>query len=293
MNINARAYWELCKPRVVMLMLLTAVVGMQLAVPIGDLSWHVLIFGTIGIGLISSAAAAVNHLVDRDIDGIMGRTRRRPLPTQKVTPRQAIIFAFLLGSLGMLTLTFFVNSLTALLTVLTFIGYAGIYTLYLKHATPQNIVIGGLAGAMPPLLGWTAVTNHISAEPLLLVLIIFLWTPPHFWALAIHRREDYKEADVPMLPNTHGVAFTKLTLTLYTFLMFASTLMPYAIGMSGLIYLSGALVLGAGFFYHVWLMCTDKHPHAAMNTFWYSIFYLLMLFVFLLLDHYLPIGLFT
>lgn len=284
-----RAYWELCKPRVVMLMLLTAIVGMQLAAP-GLIPWQAFVFGVLGIGLMASSAAAINHLVDQTIDRKMLRTERRPLPTGRVTEQQAIIFAFVLGASGVMILSTLVNSLTALLTLLTLIGYAGLYTLYLKHATPQNIVIGGIAGAAPPLLGWTAVTGQLSAQPLLLVLIIFLWTPPHFWALAIHRYEDYAKADVPMLPNTHGIAHTKLQILLYTVLMFASSLMPYVIGMSGLIYLVGAIGLGAGFVYYAVQLYRNDSAMLAMKTFRYSIMYLMLLFVFLLLDHYVPIG---
>lgn len=279
------AYYELCKPRVVALMLLTALVGMFLAAP-GKVAWQVLIFGNLGIGLLAASAAVVNHWVDQRIDAVMKRTAKRPLPSGRVSPQQALLFAGILAALGTLVLVMFVNVLTAALTLLTLIGYAGVYTMYLKRATPQNIVIGGAAGAAPPLLGWTAVTNCIDPQSLLLVLIIFVWTPPHFWALAVHRYQDYARAEIPMLPVTHGIAYTKLNILLYTILLVAISTMPFIIGMSGLIYLMSALVLGGiflGFALRLWF---DKESKCAMRTFSYSIIYLMLLFVALLVDHY-------
>jgi len=281
-----RDYLELCKPRVVALMMLTALVGMQLAsqrfVP-----WNALIFGSLGIALMSGSAAAINHLVDQHIDGVMTRTQRRPLPTGRIASHHAWYFAALIGVTGMAILIAFVNTLTAVLTLMTLIGYAGIYTLYLKRATPQNIVIGGAAGAAPPMLGWTAVTGHLDPNSLLLVLIIFAWTPPHFWALAIYRQQDYAKANIPMLPVTHGVKFTKISILLYTLILTASSLLPYAVGMSGLIYFIGALVLDLGFLaYAVILLFTDNNK-IAIRTFHYSILYLMALFVLLLVDHFL------
>lgn len=280
-----RAYLELCKPRVVALMLLTAMVGMYLATP-GWVALDRLAWSLLGIGLMAGSAAAVNHIIDQRIDVLMRRTEKRPLPTGTVTPRQATLFAILLGSVGLLILALFVNNLTAGLTFLALIGYAGIYTLYLKRATPQNIVIGGLAGAAPPLLGWTAVTNHIDPHSLLLVLIIFVWTPPHFWALAIHRYQDYAKAEIPMLPVTHGIAYTKRSIFLYTLLLLAVSLLPFATHMSGWIYALGAVALGLGFVYWAWILLITQRSDAAIKTFRYSIFYLMVLFIVLLFDHY-------
>lgn len=281
-----RDYVELCKPRVVMLMLLTALVGMYLAVP-GWVPFPLLVTSLFGIGLCASSAAAINHLVDRRIDAIMARTKKRPVAHGRVSVKQAAWFALIMGSLGLVVLAVFVNQLTALLTFISLIGYAGIYTGYLKRATPQNIVIGGLAGAAPPLLGWTAVTSQLDPQALLLVLIIFTWTPPHFWALAIYRYEEYQHAEIPMLPVTHGIQFTKLTIYLYTILLLVVSVLPFIVGMSGLFYLIGALVLGARFLFWVHqLYHTDKRV-VAMQTFRFSIVYLMLLFVFLLVDHYL------
>ncbi len=280
-----RDYLELCKPRVVALMLLTAIVGMQLAAP-GLIPWHAFIFGTIGIAFCAGSAAAINHLADYRIDAMMARTHRRPIPTGRVSSRHAMYFAIIIGGLGMLVLIFFVNALTAALTFLTLIGYAGIYTLYLKRTTPQNIVIGGAAGAAPPVLGWTAVTGHLDPQSLLLMLIIFVWTPPHFWALAIARFADYAKADIPMLPVTHGIPFTKLAILLYTFLLTAVSLLPYVIGMSGIIYLIGTLILDAGFLYFAFCLYFKTGERIALETFRYSIIYLMVLFVVLLVDHY-------
>jgi protoheme IX farnesyltransferase len=287
---DARASWrdylELCKPKVVLLMILTAVVGMFLATP-GLVPWDVLLFGNLGIALCAGSAAAINHVVDQRIDAVMARTRNRPIAQGRVSTAQAIIFAVVIGLLGMAILILLVNVLTAWLTFASLIGYAFIYTYFLKRATPQNIGIGGLAGAAPPLLGWTAVTNDIHGYGLLLVLIIFAWTPPHFWALAIHRREEYAKVDIPMLPVTHGNEYTALHILLYTLLMFASTILPFATGMSGPLYLLGALALGGGFIYWAILLMIGKDRRAPMETFRYSIVYLMALFVIMLVDHWL------
>jgi protoheme IX farnesyltransferase len=279
-------YYELCKPKVVLLMLLTSVIGMFMATP-GMVPWQILLFGNLGIALCAGSAAAVNHLVDRRIDLLMARTHNRPIAQGRVDTLHAVLFALVLGVVGMAILITQINQLTAWLTLASLLGYAVVYTLWLKRATPQNIVIGGLAGAAPPLLGWTAVTNDIHGHGLLLVLIIFAWTPPHFWALAIHRRDDYAKADIPMLPVTHGIRYTKLHTLLYTLILFAVTLMPYASRMSGPLYLLGAIVLGLGFIYWAIVMMIGKNPNAAMQTFRYSIVYLMALFVIMLLDHYL------
>lgn len=278
-------YLELCKPRVVLLMLLTAIVGMCLASP----SWvplKALIFGTLGIGLVSSAGGILNHLADQRIDTIMARTQKRPLPSGKISPKRAALFALILGSLGLGILVLWVNIMTAVLSFFSLIGYAGVYTLYLKRATPQNIVIGGIFGAAPPLLGWTAVTGTLDPYALLLVLIIFVWTPPHFWALAIYRKEEYAKAGIPMLPVTHGIPFTKLCIVLYTILLLIVSLLPFLTGMSGLIYLVGALGLGFEFLYYAILLKRSDNPAIAYKTFRYSITYLMLLFAGLLIDHY-------
>lgn len=278
-------YLELCKPNVVALMLLTSVIGMLLAsysLP----SWQVLIFGNLGIGLMAASAAVVNHIVDRRIDIYMARTKNRPVAQGKVEVSNALLFSLILGSVGMLVLMVFVNSLTAWLTLASLIGYAFIYTLYLKRATPQNIVIGGLAGAAPPLLGWTAVTGYVEADALLLVLIIFAWTPPHFWALAIHRKEEYAKVGIPMLPVTHGESFTKLHIVLYTLILIAISVFPYLTGMSGEIYLASALILGGRFLQWAVRMIRNSHKHSAIKTFRFSITYLMLLFVALLVDHF-------
>lgn len=285
-----RDYLELCKPRVVALMLLTVVVGMYLAVP-GWVPISVLIFGLLGVALCASSAATINHLVDRQIDKLMARTKRRPVAQGRVSVKQAMLFATMMGLSGLIILICKVNVLTALLTFLTLIGYAGIYTGYLKRATSQNIVIGGLAGASPPLLGWTAMTNHLDPYALLLVLIIFTWTPPHFWALAIYRYEEYQHAEIPMLPVTHGIPYTKLSVLLYTILLLVVTALPYVVGMSGVIYLLGALMLGGRFLYWAIYLKRSHDPKVAMKTFRFSIIYLMLLFVFLLVDHYFSIRL--
>jgi protoheme IX farnesyltransferase len=290
LTAEARAGWrdylELCKPKVVMLMILTSVIGMFLATP-GLVPWDVLLFGNLGIALCAGSAAAINHVVDQRIDAVMARTRNRPIAQGRVGTASAVTFAIVIGLLGMAILFILVNALTAWLTFASLIGYALIYTYFLKRATTQNIVIGGLAGAAPPLLGWTAVTNDIHGYGLLLVLIIFAWTPPHFWALAIHRRDEYAKAEIPMLPVTHGKEYTALHILLYTLIMFASTILPFATGMSGPLYLLGAVVLGGGFIYWAVVLMIGKDPRAPMETFRYSIVYLMALFVIMLVDHWL------
>ena len=280
-----RDYLELTKPRVVLLMLLCALVGMFLAVP-GMVPLDALVFGLLGIALVAGSAAAVNHIADAQIDARMARTQRRPVATGRVSLRNGLVFSALLGLTGMAVLYFLVNPLTAWLNLASWVGYGLVYTLFLKRATPQNIVIGGLFGAAPPLFGWTAVTNSVDAGPLLLVLIIFAWTPPHFWALALDRKEEYARADVPMLPVTHGEAFTRLHILLYTLIMVAVSLLPFAIGMSGWIYLAGSVALGAGFLYWAVVLLINRNPRAPIETFRYSIIYLGALFVVLLVDHY-------
>jgi len=286
MRIPFADYFELTKPRVVALIVFTAVIGMFLAVP-GIPPWKALVFGNLGIWLAASSAAAINHLLDRRIDEKMVRTSHRPLPSGSLTARQVLVFALLLGALSMLLLCLFVNWLTAALTFFSLIGYAVIYTVYLKHATPQNIVIGGAAGAAPPVLGWVAVTGEVHAYALLLFLIIFVWTPPHFWALAIFRREDYARAMVPMLPVTHGVEYTRWQILFYTILLVLVTLLPYFSGMSGLFYLGGVLVLDAVFLYYAIRMMNPPNEAYAMKVFGYSIWYLMVLFAFLLIDHWI------
>ncbi|MFT5840024.1 MAG: protoheme IX farnesyltransferase [Flavobacteriales bacterium] len=278
-------YYELTKPKVVLLLLLTALVGMCLASD-NWISWQILTAGLLGIGFLSSAAAVVNHVVDREIDGKMARTFNRPVAKGKVTPQKALIFAAVLTVVGYVILELWVNRLTAVLTFAGLLGYAVVYTMYLKRATPQNIVIGGLAGAIPPLLGWTAVTGEIHAHALLLVLIVFIWTPPHFWALAIHREKDYAKAQIPMLPVTHGIEFTKTSILLYTVLLCVVCLLPYLIGMSGLIYLIGSSFLNVGFLFYAWKLKFTATEETAMKTFKFSIIHLMVLFVVLLVDHY-------
>ena len=285
-RVTWRDYKELTKPNVVLLMILTAAIGMFMAVP-GMVPLQILVMGNLGIALCAGAAATINHLVDQRIDRKMSRTHKRPVAQGRVRPLQAAAFAAIIGTLGMAILLIWVNALTAWLTFASLLGYAVVYTMFLKRATPQNIVIGGLAGAAPPLLGWTAVTGEVGGHGLLLALIIFAWTPPHFWALAIHRREEYAAVDIPMLPVTHGVAFTKLHILLYTVLMFLITLLPFVTRMSGPLYLLGAVVLGGGFLYWAIELLRDKNPNAPMETFRYSIIYLMALFVVMLIDHYL------
>lgn len=281
-----RDFYEMCKPRVVMLMILTSLVGMFLAVP-GMVPFDVLILGNLGIALVAGSGAVVNHLIDRKIDIIMKRTHNRPVAQGRVEPKQAALFAIIIGVAGMAILLLWVNPLSAWLTLASFVGYAFIYTGYLKHATPQNIVIGGLSGAMPPLLGWSAVTGTIDGGALILVLIIFAWTPPHFWALAIHRKDEYAKSGVPMLPVTHGEHVTKIHIIVYTLMLVVVSVFPFFSGMSGLLYLVSALALGAGFIVWSGLLMFKPKPSTAMDTFRYSILYLALLFIALVVDHYL------
>lgn len=280
-----RAYYELCKPRVVALMMLTTLVGMCLATP-GMVPWNSLILGNLGIALAAGSAAVINQLVDSRIDAIMLRTKQRPIPTGKVSTKCALWFAFIIGGMGLGILALWVNLLTAVLTLITLLGYAVIYTMFLKRATPQNIVIGGLAGAAPPLLGWVAVTGQFDPNSLLLVLIIYAWTPPHFWALAIHREKEYANANIPMLPVTHGVRLTKIHIVLYTLLMLVASVMPFITGMSSWIYLAGALLLGGRFLYWSVRLLYDNDSRIPMRAFRFSIVYLMGIFIFLLVDHY-------
>jgi protoheme IX farnesyltransferase len=290
MRSRASQYWALTKPRVVALIVFTALVGMFLAVP-GLPPWRETVFGLLGIWLAAASAAAINHVLDQRIDALMARTHDRPLPTGGLRTSQAVVFAVALGLASMAILVFLVNPLCALLTFLSLIGYAIVYTGWLKRATPQNIVIGGIAGAAPPLLGWSAITGMHGendwAYALTLVLIIYLWTPPHFWALAIFRREDYAKAMIPMLPVTHGVTYTRWQILFYTVLLVLATLLPRALGMSGNFYLGGALVLGAVFLWHAWRMLDPPDEFFSMRTFQYSVVYLMALFAFLLVDHWL------
>ena len=287
-RINWRDYYEMCKPNVVLLMLLTSLVGMFMAIP-GMVPWPIIIWGNLGIAMAAGSAAAVNHVIDRRIDGQMGRTSNRPVAKGKVKPLHALIFAAILAVIGLGILYVLVNPMTAWLTLASSIGYAFVYTGYLKRATPQNIVIGGLAGAMPPLLGWVAVTGTLDPNALLLVLIIYAWTPPHFWALAIHKRDEYAKVEIPMLPVTHGLEFTGLQILLYTVLLIISTMLPYVVGMSGFIYLVGVTLLNIRFLYWALRLYRGAYEKAAMKTFWYSIISLMLLFVLLLVDHYFPI----
>ncbi len=280
-------YYELTKPRVVMLIVFTAIIGMFLAVP-GMPPLDKLLLGTLGITLQSAAAAAINQIIDREVDARMARTCGRPLVTGMLSVTECIAFATLIGLAGFVVLWVWVNPLTALLTQLGLVGYAGIYTLWLKRATPQNIVIGGAAGAIPPLLGWVAVTGEVHAHALILFGIIFFWTPPHYWPLAIARKDEYADAGIPMLPVTHGVEYTLTQILLYTFILFAITLLPYVSGMSGLPYLFGAIALGAVFIGYAWRLKFRPEPGLAMKTFGFSIVYLMGIFSLLLVDHYLP-----
>ncbi len=280
-----RDYLELTKPRVVLLMLLCAGAGMFLAVP-GMVPLDILVFGLAGIALVAGSAAVVNHLADAEVDARMARTHHRPVASGRIGRWQGLCFSAVTGIAGMLILYFLVNPLTAWLNLASWVGYGLIYTLFLKRATPQNIVIGGLFGAAPPLFGWAAVTNSIEPGALLLVLIIFAWTPPHFWALALDRKEEYAQVDIPMLPVTHGDAYTRLHIFLYTLILLAVSLLPFVIGMSGIVYLAGALALGGGFVYWAVVLLRNRNPRAPIETFRYSILYLFLLFVVLLLDHY-------
>jgi len=286
MNSTIKNYYELCKPNVVLTMLITALVGSLLAsktlAPISLIALAML-----GIGLCASSAAAINQIIDRKADANMDRTENRPIPRGEVSPLNASIFAFFMGSLGSAILVLYVNTLTALLTLASLIGYAFVYTVYLKRATPQNIVIGGLAGAAPPLLGWTAVTNSVDPNSLLLVLIIFVWTPPHFWALAIHRKDDYEKENIPMLPVTHGVQFTKLQIILYTIILILVSFLPFVVMMSGIFYFISSIILGAIFLYYSLRLYFDKDNEYAFPTFVYSIYYIFLIFAALLIDHHL------
>ncbi|MCS4308393.1 protoheme IX farnesyltransferase [Rheinheimera pacifica] len=286
---RARDYLELTKPKVVALLVLTAWVGMMLAVPgLPDLT--TLLAATLGISLLSAAAAAINHVVDKRIDAQMARTYSRPVAKGRVSGAEATAFAFSLALIGFVLLYLTVNALTAWLTLASLFGYAVVYTMFLKRATPQNIVIGGLAGAMPPLLGWTAITGEIHSHALLLVMIIFAWTPPHFWALAIHRRDDYAKVNMPMLPVTHGIEFTKSVICLYTVLLFIVCLMPYLVGMSGAIYLTGSALLNLRFMQYAWKLKFNADAGTAMATFKFSIVHLMVLFLLLLVDHYFKVS---
>lgn len=292
MPIPFGQYWQLTKPRVVALIVFTAVIGMFLAAPAPGVEgfmppWRALVFGSLGIWLAASSAAAINHLLDQRIDALMARTAHRPLPTGSLSSKQVLAFAVILGVASMALLVIFVNPLCALLTFASLIGYAVVYTGWLKRATPQNIVIGGAAGAAPPVLGWLAVTTHHYQYALLLFLIIFVWTPPHFWALAIFRREDYARAMIPMLPVTHGVVYTRWQILFYTVLLVLVTILPWIAGMSGVFYLGGALVLGGVFLYYAARLLNPPSEAFAMQVFGYSIWYLMALFAFLLIDHWL------
>ncbi len=285
LNTRLKSFFPLCKPRVTSLIVFTALIGMFLATP-HMVPWPLLIATTIGIAFTSGAAAAFNCLIEHKIDAVMARTRARPLPTGQVSSTETIIFASLLGGAGLATLYFYVNPLTMWLTFATFVGYAVIYTIFLKPATPMNIVIGGASGAMPPILGWAAVTNNVGPESLIMFLIIFAWTPPHFWALALYRREEYAKVGMPMLPVTHGEAFTLLHILLYTIILVAVSLMPYGLGMSGMIYLISVLILNAIFMAYVIGLYRKYSDDLAKRTFRYSITYLTLLFAALLVDHY-------
>jgi protoheme IX farnesyltransferase len=292
MAIVLKDYFELTKPRVVALIVFTAIIGMFLAVP-GMPPWKPVLFGSLGIWLAASSAAAINHLLDQRIDAVMARTSHRPLPSGSLSGRQVLVFAVLLGALSMLLLVWQVNVLTAWLTFASLIGYAIVYTGFLKRATPQNIVIGGAAGAAPPVLGWAAISNTVDPHALLLFLIIFVWTPPHFWALAIFRRDDYARALIPMLPVIYGVTYTRWQILFYTILLCVVTLLPWITGMSGLFYLGGAIVLGAVFLYYAIRLMDPPDELFAMEVFKYSIWYLMALFAFLLIDHWVMVPTFA
>ncbi|MEC9286312.1 MAG: heme o synthase [Pseudomonadota bacterium] len=288
---NARHVWrdylEMCKPRVILLMLMCATVGMFLSVP-GMVPPKIILFGLVGIALVAASAAAVNHIADAQIDMRMARTQDRPIATGRVSVSQGVVFAGIIGASGLAILYYLVNPLTAVLNLVSWIGYGLIYTLYLKRATPQNIVIGGLFGAAPPLFGWTAVTNTIEPGALLLVLIIYAWTPPHFWALALDRKAEYENVEVPMLPITHGEAYTRWQILFYTVILLVCSVLPFSIGMSGWPYLLAALALGAVFVFWAVALFTKQNERVPIRTFRYSITYLTVLFLALLVDHYLP-----
>lgn len=284
---RGRDYLELTKPRVLVLITFTTVGGMLLATT-NYIPWNIILFGSLGITLTAGSAAAINHLVDCKVDAIMARTNNRPLPSGQLNYKQVVIFATIIGICGLSLLVVFTNKLTVILTLSSLLGYAVLYTIFLKRATPQNIVIGGAAGAAPPLLGWTAVTSQLDVGALLLFLIIYVWTPAHFWALAIHRYNEYSDAKIPMLPVTHGIEFTRLYILLYVVLLFITTLMPFLTGMSSYIYLFGATILGVCFLFHAIRLYIIKDDKLAISTFSFSIFYLFGLFTVLMIDHYTP-----
>ena len=279
-------YFEVCKPKVVAVMLFTALVGMLLAAPL-NLSFSTMLAAMTGIALVSAAAAAINHVADHRIDALMQRTRNRPLPTGTLSAREVLTFAGVIGTAGTLILVLWVNLLTAILTLLSLVGYAVIYTRFLKYATPQNIVIGGAAGATPPMLGWTAATGQLDFGAFLLFLIVFVWTPPHFWALAMCRKKEYAEAGIPMLPVTHGEDFTRLQILLYIILLTLVTMLPYATGLSGVVYLFSATLLNVVFIYYGLVLRVNRTPNKAMETFGFSIVYIMLLFTALLIDRYI------
>jgi len=284
-----KSYYQLCKPNVVYMMLICAFVGMLLAEE-SVRSFSYLFIALTGIALCSASAAAINQVIDRNTDASMTRTDQRPLPQGELSATHASLFAFVIGVIGALILYLYVNTLTMMLTIASLIGYAFIYTIYLKRATPQNIVIGGLAGAAPPLLGWASITNTIDPYALLLVLIIFVWTPPHFWALAIYRKDEYAKESIPMLPVTHGVVFTKLQIVLYTIILFIVSLLPYVVLMSGLIYLYSALILSSMFLYSSVKLYYSSDDEDAMKTFQFSIYYIFLIFLALLVDHFIILS---
>jgi protoheme IX farnesyltransferase len=289
LSLRLANYLQLTKPRVVQLIVFCAVIGMFLAVPQGLPPMGIVLAATVGIGLVAGAAAAINCLVEQKIDAVMARTRARPLPRGEVNSLETLIFSGVVGGLGLTLLYQWVNPLTMWLTLATFIGYAIIYTVILKPATPQNIVIGGASGAMPPVLGWAAVTGDVSSDALLLFLIIFAWTPPHFWALALYRTQEYAKAGLPMLPVTHGAEYTRLQVFLYTLILFGVTLLPFASRMSGLIYLAAAVVLGGIFIAYAWRLMRNYSDDLAKRTFRFSLWHLSLLFAALLIDHYIPL----
>ena len=284
-----KSYYQLCKPNVVYMMLICAFVGMLLAEQTVS-SYTYLFVSLIGIALCAASAAAINQVIDRKTDASMTRTDQRPIPQGELSPMHASVFALIIGILGSMILYFFVNTLTMVLTITSLIGYAFIYTVYLKRATPQNIVIGGLAGAAPPLLGWSSITNTIDPYALLLVLIIFVWTPPHFWALAIYRKDEYAKESIPMLPVTHGVEFTKLQIVLYTIILFIVSILPYVVLMSGIIYLVSALILSSIFMYYAVKLFVSEDNEIAMKTFQFSIYYIFLIFLALLVDHFIIVS---
>ena len=284
-----KSYYHLCKPNVVYMMLICAFVGMLLAEQYVS-SYLYLFVSLLGIALCAASAAAINQVIDRKTDASMTRTDQRPIPQGELSPMHASVFALIIGILGSMILYFFVNTLTMVLTITSLIGYAFIYTVYLKRATPQNIVIGGLAGAAPPLLGWSSITNTIDPYALLLVLIIFVWTPPHFWALAIYRKDEYAKESIPMLPVTHGVEFTKLQIVLYTIILFIVSILPYVVLMSGIIYLVSALILSSIFMYYAVKLFVSKDNEVAMKTFQFSIYYIFLIFLALLVDHFIIVS---